>query len=138
MIQIKEGLNELSGYLKAQSALTPRLAFELDQDLDKITKNFQEANQALIDKHFDFVNYVAPFTSKSSIALDSKIINFTQANRIKKWICDGYVSFRLIYRATQDGFKSTVFHEKCDKVKGTLTVVYSNINDKIFGGFIDD
>jgi len=48
----------------------------------------------------------------------------------------------LIYRASRDGFKSSTFHEKCDNVKGTLTVAQSKCDDaileKIFGGYVDD
>ena len=40
----------------------------------------------------------------------------------------------LIYRATRDGFSARNFHEKCDGVSNTLTIVKA-INLNIFGGF---
>ena len=43
-------------------------------------------------------------------------------------------SWNLLYQATQDGFKASDFHSKCDNVINTLTVIKST-NGFIFGGF---
>ena len=42
--------------------------------------------------------------------------------------------FKLLYRASEDGFSSTKFHEKCDGIKNTLTIIKSTYDD-IFGGY---
>jgi hypothetical protein len=44
-------------------------------------------------------------------------------------------TFNMIYQATRDGFNSNIFHSKCDGVLGTLTVIKSNSNSNIFGGY---
>jgi hypothetical protein len=43
-------------------------------------------------------------------------------------------SFRLLYRATRDGFFADVFHSKCDNINPTLTLIRSNLNS-VFGGY---
>ena len=42
--------------------------------------------------------------------------------------------FQLLYRASEDGFNSANFHDKCDGIKNTLTIVKSR-NCSIFGGY---
>jgi len=91
-------------------------------------------------KNFDLANQVYDFSTGG--AIDSKIINFEQARKIKAWISSGQVKLELLYRASRDTFKSSSFHEKCDKEKCTITIAQSKCDDqileKIFGGYIDD
>jgi hypothetical protein len=42
--------------------------------------------------------------------------------------------FKLIYKASQDGFEAASFHLKCDNTENTLTIIKS-IGGNIFGGF---
>lgn len=42
--------------------------------------------------------------------------------------------FQLLYRGSEDGFSSAKFHEKCDGIKNTLTIIKST-NGNIFGGY---
>jgi len=44
---------------------------------------------------------------------------------------------KLIYRATRDGDSSSTFHNKCDNIKGTLTLVKTQ-KGLVFGGFTDE
>jgi hypothetical protein len=41
----------------------------------------------------------------------------------------------LLYRATRDGFGSSVFHSKCDGHSNTLTILKTKDSSYIFGGF---
>ena len=43
-------------------------------------------------------------------------------------------SFKLIYRASENEFSIQKFHQKCDGVANTLTVIWTEFNHKI-GGF---
>lgn len=43
--------------------------------------------------------------------------------------------WRLLYRASVDGFSAKNFHSKCDGHKPTLTLIRENCNNFIFGGF---
>lgn len=42
--------------------------------------------------------------------------------------------WKLIYRATKDGFRAKDFHDKCDNIPNTLTVIKA-MNSNIFGGY---
>ena len=42
--------------------------------------------------------------------------------------------WKLIYRASRDGFKGENFHNKCDDISNTLTIIKTS-NGSIFGGF---
>ena len=42
--------------------------------------------------------------------------------------------FKLLYRATRDGFAASSFHAKCDQQPNTLTVIKTT-NGFIFGGY---
>jgi hypothetical protein len=46
-------------------------------------------------------------------------------------------NFRLIYRASIDGFSSDDFHKNCDGVSRTLTLVKEKENGYIFGGYTE-
>jgi len=50
----------------------------------------------------------------------------TKKERKKRW--------KLLFRASKDGFASTQFHTKCDNKGTTVTVVQSSLNH-VFGGY---
>ncbi|EXX76731.1 BTB/POZ domain-containing protein [Rhizophagus irregularis DAOM 181602=DAOM 197198] len=43
--------------------------------------------------------------------------------------------FNLIYRASRDGFTAEAFHENCDDIGATITIVKIKGSEQIFGGF---
>ena len=45
--------------------------------------------------------------------------------------------FRLLYKASTDGFSSKSFHNKCDGYKSTITIILST-KGYIFGGYTDE
>ena len=45
-------------------------------------------------------------------------------------------SFTLLHRASRDGFESKSFHDHCDNIKGTLTIV-KTVTGYIFGGYTE-
>ena len=40
----------------------------------------------------------------------------------------------LMYRASRDGFAARAFHDRCDNVPNTVTIIKNNLNF-VFGGF---
>ena len=42
--------------------------------------------------------------------------------------------WKLLYRASRDGFGATDFHEKCDNIPNTLTIIKTR-NSCVFGGY---
>lgn len=54
------------------------------------------------------------------------------------WIPLEYIlegEWLLLYRASRDGFNGSAFHERCDNIGPTVTVVKSGAN--VFGGFTE-
>jgi hypothetical protein len=43
--------------------------------------------------------------------------------------------WKLLYRASVDGFQAADFHRKCDNQKNTLTIIMSLQNKNVFGGY---
>jgi hypothetical protein len=68
-------------------------------------------------------------------SIDSTILNYNKLKRELILLCKlSGKQFKLIYRATRDGFEAKSFHTKCDNQPKTLTVIQS-ANGNIFGGF---
>ena len=55
---------------------------------------------------------------------------------LKGWLSSQKGKWRLLFRASRDGFAAAVFHSKCDDKGPTVTIVKSG--DNIFGGFTEE
>jgi len=70
--------------------------------------------------------------------MDTKILsNLGEITMLKKWISNGNVELKLLWRGTRDGFSAAKFHSLCDNVSCHLTLAVDSDKNKIFGGFID-
>jgi len=135
--QIKNSIKEMADTLKTQSTGLPRVNFTVESSFEELIKGHKEINLPYFDDAFYLQNNIIEFNMANIVIIDSKILkSFEQATLLKKWISNGSVKFKLLYRGTRDGFTSTSFHKKCDKAKPTLTLVHNDQN-KIFGGFTD-
>ena len=66
---------------------------------------------------------------------DSMIINdLTMENNLLKLCKLSGKQFKLLYRASRDGFAASNFHAKCDNQPGTLTIIKTT-KGYIFGGY---
>ena len=65
----------------------------------------------------------------------STILNYKEATRLIN-LCEFAANqeFKLLYRASQNGFAAADFHKRCDGIKNTLIIIKSN-NGYIFGGY---
>lgn len=72
-----------------------------------------------------------------SLSIDSKLITTTeQLEMLSKWIDNYKIQFKLLYRASRDGFNAETFHSKCNAVYGLGAVVLiKDEMDVVFGGF---
>ena len=75
--------------------------------------------------------------------IDSKIINKKQElefleNRLKnnEILKKKNIIYKLLYRATKDGYSRMSFHNKCDNIKGTLTIIKTTKGMR-FGGYTE-
>lgn len=57
-------------------------------------------------------------------------------NALREFLPSGCEKWRLLFRASRDGFKAQNFHSKCDHEGPTVTIVKSG--DNIFGGFTEN
>eukprot|EP01080_Neovahlkampfia_damariscottae_P005802 gene5802-9625_t len=74
------------------------------------------------------------FKTRSLIFDESKLIEPKHGLILNKWVPQNTKKWKLIYRASKDGFTSQAFHKKCDSKGATLTVIKSS-NGNIFGGY---
>jgi hypothetical protein len=74
------------------------------------------------------------FSSK----LDSNIVDSDQSVELIK-LCefDTKTQFKLLYRASRDGFGVKDFHEKCNNILKTLTLIKVKDKPHIFGGYTE-
>lgn len=112
----------------------------------KLSNVLEEFKRSLIgEKEYKFVfdeanieHFVGSFISApwNYDLRYSKIIDSEESRTSFVKLCEFSVhqNWRLIYRASEDGFSSEMFHSKCDGLPNTLTVIKSK-RDCIFGGY---
>eukprot|EP01080_Neovahlkampfia_damariscottae_P005527 gene5527-9344_t len=80
-----------------------------------------------LKNEFEFYTLPWPFQSPSSL------ISLGELATIDEW-CEFNGKWKLIYKASVDGFESSTFHSKCNHQGKTLCVIKSE-NGNVFGGF---
>ena len=63
------------------------------------------------------------------------LTNENHRSVLKGWLSSQEGKWRLLFRASRDGFAAAAFHSKCDNKGPTVTIVKSGNN--IFGGFTE-
>lgn len=88
-------------------------------------------------KEAKYYNLQALISLKAFIGLDSSILDAKLVDELYK-TCQFATSqrWKLLYRASRDGFQVDSFHKKCDGILNVLTVVKSS-NGNVFGGYSD-
>ena len=99
-----------------------------DSELQQLIKSkIQKANDNEFMKKIDSV-----------IIKEKKEIEFLE-NRLKNndpILMKKNITFKLLYRATKDGNSPESFHQKCDNIKGTLTIMKTSKGMR-FGGYTE-
>lgn len=67
--------------------------------------------------------------------MKSAVLNYEQMMQLMK-LCEfpTFQIWKLLYRATKDGFGASDFHSKCDNKENTLVIIKST-NGNVFGGY---
>lgn len=112
----KSAVNHLDSFEVNKVAVNQLNSFEIN----KITVNQLNSNEA--NKN--------PFDS-TILASYSQSINL-----IKLCGFNLNTKFKLLYRATRDGFSASDFHAKCDNITPTLSIVKAR-NSNVFGGYTE-
>jgi hypothetical protein len=85
----------------------------------------------------DFVNDKSDkFKPRASLFLGGSLVSPPHGLFIDYFLKQGVKGkvWKLIYKATKDGFSSSEFHKRCDNKGGTVSVIKS-ANGNIFGGY---
>jgi hypothetical protein len=98
-------------------------AFKFEKNKEKVNKSIIGSTQVLNSKFCE--TYSIILSGKDQI---NDLISLCEFPAYQKW--------KLIYRATQDGFEASQFHSKCDDKLNTLVVIKSE-NGNVFGGYTE-
>lgn len=131
--EIKELFNQFPGIFKKNRKIT------------SITKQLQKKNNKSLTKEeflelFEENIKSRKFESEQDLINKSRLIDSVIFEKEKEFrdlmsLCDFEdQKWRLIYRASKDGFRAKDFHEKCDDTFNTLTIIKTT-NLSVFGGY---
>jgi len=119
--------------------------YEVDEELvvklnEKATNLIKKAELEIENlKETIFDGKIFKF-EKNSYKIEKSTIILSGKDQINDLIslCEfpAYQKWKLIYRATQDGFEASQFHSKCDDKLNTLVVIKSE-NGNVFGGYTE-
>ena len=137
----KDNLDFLLKTLDGDDAKWQQIRSECNALLEKIKPLGEELNKKIIgDQSIQFM----PGTSDTigSIfghllkePIDSTIVSTEKMKKDLVELCKlSGKEFKLLYRASRDGFAADDFHAKCDNQPGTLTVIKTT-SGCIFGGY---
>lgn len=100
---------------------------ELEKKINNINggKSSGDSGSILID----------PDVKPSQLSIDSEIVTDPSSLRLLlKWVNNDFSSFKLLYRATRDGFTNSKFHNAVDGEKNTIILIRDD-RDNVIGGY---
>ena len=111
----------------------------LPEDATFVKELLEEAEfyqiQGMIDELLDNESTL-PASTPTEIFLASELLANEEHQRVlKAWLSPLQGKWRLLFRASRDGFAAETFHSKCDNLGPTVTIVKNG--NYIFGGFTD-
>jgi hypothetical protein len=112
---------------KIIKSLVLRYSYEKNHQINWLTE--KSLRLVTVSDHISYyLNRPSPLPDEETSIF--QLNNFVMINR---WI--GYAcKYKLIFRASRDGFSAKSFHEKCDGKHPTLTIIKNNYG-KIIGGY---
>mmetsp|Transcript_9594 Transcript_9594/g.14166 ORF Transcript_9594/g.14166 Transcript_9594/m.14166 type:complete len:568 (-) Transcript_9594:29-1732(-) len=113
-------------YLADQDVMVLRSASWNDENLAAARLSYTPADLSVKKRKNVYPPPTPPF--------DSYIINHKMGVQLNKWYGELRQKWKLIYRATRDGWTSQNWHSKVDNKGATLTLLRHS-NGSIFGGY---
>ena len=110
------------------SIISKAFISQKDQEILNLKKEINKLKEDL-DKNINPIKYKE--ISNSIIKLDELEL---VENTIKEFYKKDIIYYKLLFRATRDGFSPKDFHKKCDGINNTLILVRTQTR-KRFGGF---
>ena len=111
-----------------------------DEIIEILEKNIKELNKKLDEKDNLLKNAEEKIKlleekERQKIKIESKILQKNEEQLILNYLNKTEnVTFELLYRATEDGDKASIYHNKCDNTGPNLTLVETK-NGYRFGGY---
>lgn len=107
---------------------------EIDQLYSGIRQRMDSIMQSILQSKTLSIS-LEPISPNASFK-DSKILLKPEHKEyVREELFSDRVSFNLLFKAKDNDYKSSRFHQLCDDQGPTLTII--QVNDKIFGGFTD-
>lgn len=133
-----DAFNEINqeDFNKKLVKIKDELTHNLHELKSYVTNNIKvEYKESIFDIHKNVSRLYGTLSVDRQIIDYSKIINKNATNDLIK-ICslNDNQGLKLIYRASRDGFSSKNFHDLCDNMGPTVTIIKTSENH-IFGGF---
>ena len=128
----KDNIDFLLKTLDGDEAKWKAIQLECDALLTKIKPLGEELNKQIVgDQAIQFVPNTRPTSQFEIICgyldtgpIDSTIVSTDKMTKDLVELCKfNDKQFKLLYRATRDGFGASSFHAKCDNQSNTLTIV---------------
>ena len=114
---------------------------ELKKEKEKQDKEIENLKKMIVLISENKNNKNKKDYQKEKIKINSKIIKDNSIDfvldKIQKIYEKNIKELKLLYRGSENNFELKSFHSKCDKIKGTLTIV-KNKKGLIFGGFTNE
>jgi hypothetical protein len=98
----------------------------LTAELTQLRTQFDQLLTQTIPKFLTEENYFMKFSRV--------VCSPEEKSTMRKFFTKTIMQVKLLYRASDHGFCAKKFHEKCDGVTDTLTVIWTDFDKKI-GGF---
>jgi hypothetical protein len=138
-------LNQLSESIEKENELTESRFFEYQN----ILRELHDLNDSIMTNN-DFelcfksndnlkleLNTIGSIYFKNNFYPSSFILQSREFFKLTE-LCEflpKQTQWKLVYRASNDGFSAGNFHKNCDNIANTLTLIQTTNNNYIFGGF---
>ena len=159
MVEARRKTEEVSFFLKPEKPNTDNIALnlcdkvkELERKInekDKVIENLKEEIKEIKDElkedksqnsinQKDMMNLLQ--LVRKGLAIGSQIIKYNEFNfiesAVRKALGKNIKYYRLIFRASRNGYRAENFHENCDGKNNTIVFIQAR-NGRRFGGFTE-
>ena len=132
--QLIRKINDLEDKLKKEIEENKMYKILINENKNVINE-LKEEIKILKSEITDLQKWKKEKEKESNIIKDKGEYEFIE-NRLKLAGNNREIRYKLLYRASRDGDESKIFHEKCNGIRGTLSLVKTTDNIK-FGGYTE-
>jgi hypothetical protein len=130
--EVKRKCLIFSQSLNNQIALRPsanKMVSNLRQEIEEMANHFEKNKESLCENPI--------VLSNDAQFLDSILIKPDVVTTLfKNWLPSQEFTLKLLYRGSKDGYSGAAFHQKCDNIQHTISMIATNYG-KTIGGYSD-